>query len=587
MAGEIDRRDWSTTRLGHRDHWPHAFKNALRLILNSRFSMLLMYGEDLLTFYNDAFASLLADRSMELGRPFKQLLPEFWQKAEPLLSKAIGGEASECAELAISIERDGERQQSWWVFSASPITDEDGRVIGVFAPVHEITASKRAQDEASDNRGNLQIISDTVPSMLWRRTNDDRLIWKNRIMERYFDALDHDDWVHPDDRASRAREWERAERERTSFVHLHRLKNAKGEYRWHFAKSEPCFDDKGNIIEWVGVSTDIHDKRMAVEALPENESLFAGFARNSSNALWIASLVSGEFKYVNRAFHRIWGSHHAGRQLTWDDRLTMVHPDDREARMEARERLLRGEVLHDEYRIIRGDEIRWIRETAFPIIGADQVIRKAGGITEDITRENRMMVHIIDTDTCSRNILSHELQIAGYQVRPFSDIDGFLRLSRALVPGCVILVDNHGGEEARHLAGALKDQGDRLPLILIRDLTDAHEAVDLMKLGVRDILAHDRLSETLEPAVATVLTVMQGTASEEDAIHSARMKLQALTDRERQILEALSEGRTNKMIARDIGLSHRTIETYRIKILERLGVTTLPEAVKLITLASL
>ena len=589
MAEEIACRDWSENPLGDLEHWPDTLKDTLNLILKSRFSTVILWGKDFLTFYNDAFAPVLEGKAAPLGRPFREVIPEQWSKIGPLLQNAWAGEAVYCDNFEVSVERNWEVRESWWTFSFSPITDKQGNILGVFAPVHDVTARFLAKAQLIENKKALQIVSDMVPSMLWRCRPNEKLIWKNRRMEGYFGQLDHDLWVHPDDRPARDAEWDRAVRERSSFTHTHRLINTEGQYRWHIATSEPRYDNKGNIVEWVGSSTDIHDIRMATEALAESRALFVGFARNFAGALWIADLETGEFEYANSAFHNIWSARRSSAPMKWEDWLSTVHPDDSGLRSTTRERLRSGEVVHDEYRIVRSDgSIRWIRETSFPIVAADRTIRKVGGIAEDITQNNRMIVHLIDTDILRRNKQSRALEMAGYQVRAFADIDTFFRFSRALLPGCVIHFDDHdNGAESCRLAGALKDQAQRLPLILVRDLKDPHEAVNLMKLGVSDILPRDALGEKLEHAVATALATMQTSARETIATQTAREKLQALTERELQILDGLCEGGTSKMIARDLGLSPRTVETYRVRILGRLGVATLPEAVKLAAIASI
>lgn len=431
--------------------------------------MFVAWGEDLLTFYNDAYAPILEGKSNTLGSPFREVFPEAWDLLEPLFSEALAGESCFFDQFHATIERGGKLQETWWTFSFSPIVDEAGRVYGVFAPVHEITA---------------------------------------RIV--------------------------------------------------------------------------------AEQRLRESQALFTGFSHNSSDMLWTADVESRELEYLSPAFYAIWGTPPPGTALTWDYWLSTVHPDDRGQQLQSLDRLLAGEVLREEYRIIRTDgAIRWLRDTMFPIVDPDGVIRKVGGIAEDITRENRMIVHLIDPVLETRNMLSQRLQAIGYQVRAFGEIDPFLRVSRALLPGCVLLHDHGDCTSAVKLASALKTQLQSLPMVLLCNVCNPAEVVDLMKQGVSDIIFRGDTEDRLDSAVATALATMQSGMRESDAVRDARDKVRALTDREREILQGLSGGATNKMIGRDLGLSPRTVETYRFRILERLGVSTLPEAIKLAAIAGL
>ena len=587
VADQIRAHDWSATSLGPRDTWPRALRTTLNLILNSRFSIFVGWGDQLLCFYNDAYAPMLIGKYNCIGSPLSEVFPESLERVGEFFEKALAGQPTYSDCLSVPVIRSGELQDTWWALSYSPIHDEAGKICGVFVPLHEITAKVEAEEKLRASEESLRIFSDLVPSLLWRSRPDTTMIWTNERMQKFFGDGLPIDAVHPEERSSLEIEWERAKRERDTFHHYHRLRAANGEYRWHLAVSEPRLRADGSIEEWCGVATDVQDLHSAAETLANNSALFSSFANNSADVLWIADVASRRLDYLSPGFHAIWGPT-AGGEVTWDYWLSTIHPDDQLHQRESLTRLMRGEVLTEHYRIARPDgTIRWIRDTMFPILGPDGSVNKVGGIAQDITRQNGKLVHLIDQGPESRNFLARQLQSLGYQVRPFGTVEAFLRVSRALVPGCVIMVDNQNGAEAARLASAIKGESKSLPLVLVCDVPDIGNAISLMKQGVCDIVLPADPPERLQQALAAASAEMQRDRGEDRAVRAANERMQLLSERECEILRGLTEGATNKLLARDLGLSPRTVETHRMRILEKLGVASLPEAVKIATLAQL
>lgn len=586
-ADAIRASDWSGTSLGPLEYWPPTLRTTLNLVLNSPFSIFVAWGEDWRCFYNDAYAPMLAGKERALGCPVEEVFPEFYSKIRPMLTKAMQGVSSLIESLSVPVMRDGELCDTHWVVSYSPICDETGAICGVFIPLHEVTAKLQAEEARRKSEENLQIMSNIVPGFLWRYDGSSH-VWTNQRMKDTLSSLDPSEIVHHEDQASLSVEWARAQREGNRFHHYHRLKMPDGSYRWHVALAEPVQNAAGEIEEWFGMATDIHDYRDASDRLARKSALLHSFIRNAADVIWILDVESRQFDYLSPSFAAIWDRPPADQTLDWDTWLSMLHPDDRDHHALTFDRLLNGEVLHEQYRIQRPDgSVRWIRDTMFPIIGPDGTVQRLGGIARDITRQNGKIVYLIDSTPEGRSCLSHRIQKMGFQVRPFRSIEDFMRLSRALLPGCVVCVDAQGGAQSDRLAAAMKGQCCSLPLVLVCEVSDASKAIQLMKQGVNDIILADDLPERLDQAIASALAVIQSGSGESSVISDARERVQPLSDREREILQCLSNGATNKMVARDLGLSPRTVETYRVRVLEKLGVSSLPEAVRIATLAGL
>lgn len=108
-------------------------------MLHSKFPTYMLWGQELTSFYNDAYIPILGSKSDALGRPFREVWAEAWGTVGPIAEKALLGQASYFEDLPITVERNGYPEQTWWTFSYSPIHDEAGDIGGVLCIVHDTT----------------------------------------------------------------------------------------------------------------------------------------------------------------------------------------------------------------------------------------------------------------------------------------------------------------------------------------------------------------------------------------------------------------------------------------------------------------
>jgi PAS domain S-box-containing protein len=321
----------------------------------------------------------------------------------------------------------------------------------------------------------------------------------------------------------------------------------------------------------------------------EKDGRLLQFAEHSADVLWMLDTDAMLIEYVSPAFAQIWGQAPAavlGEIGRW---METIHPDDRIGTLAALHSVTGGEVVVQHYRIVRPDQvIRRIRQMSFPIRDAHGRVRRVGGTAEDVTKQADKKVYILDTATSSRKRLLHMLQKNGYGVTMLGSTRAFLGVAPALAPGCVILIGRGVEAKVLRVVSELKARRIDLPVIVLGNgRGDVGLVVKAMKAGVTDWLeAPHELTELLA-TIASALTGVQDAMVADQASELARIHIAEMTPREHEVLLGLVAGETGKVIARRLGISPRTVELHRARVIERLGARTLSEAVFLAANAGL
>jgi len=145
-SGQVGRDllavDWSTTSVGDPDGWPVSLRSAVRIMLASKFSMWMAWGEDLTFFCNDAYRrhTLGAKYPWALGRSAREVWSEIWPDISPRIERVIStGEATWDEALQLFLERSGYQEETFHTFSYSPLTDDEGAIAGMLCVVVEVT----------------------------------------------------------------------------------------------------------------------------------------------------------------------------------------------------------------------------------------------------------------------------------------------------------------------------------------------------------------------------------------------------------------------------------------------------------------
>ena len=191
------------------------------------------------------------------------------------------------------------------------------------------------------------------------------------------------------------------------------------------------------------------------------------------------------------------------------------------------------------------------------------------------------MVFVVDDDAAIRKSLTLVLGLSGYGTRSYPSVEAFLEICKPEMSGCVIADLRMPGLSGLDLQKALIERGIELPIIFMTAYGDVASTRAALKAGAIDFLEKPVDETVLLNLVEEALT--KHSAKEEAEARRKRItkQLELLTARERQVLERIAAARHNREIAVELKISARTVEVYKARIMAKLGVTRIPELMKL------
>jgi two-component system, LuxR family, response regulator FixJ len=194
-------------------------------------------------------------------------------------------------------------------------------------------------------------------------------------------------------------------------------------------------------------------------------------------------------------------------------------------------------------------------------------------------------VHVIDDDEAMRESLAFLLRTAKLASRTYESAEQFLTQVEGLAPGCIVTDVRMPGMNGLELVRRLKALGAPHPVIVITGHGDVPLAVEAMKAGVVDFLEKPFDDEVLLTSVRAALDAnMRGSRQDAEKRRFEAM-LEGLSPREQDVLHGVVEGKPNKVIAYELGISPRTVEVYRANVMTKTGAGGLSELVRMALLA--
>ena len=200
---------------------------------------------------------------------------------------------------------------------------------------------------------------------------------------------------------------------------------------------------------------------------------------------------------------------------------------------------------------------------------------------------DRGRVYVIDDDEAMRDSLNFLLDAANFRVTLFETALAFLDALPGLQFGCVVSDVRMPGLDGIELLKRMKADHSTFPIVIMTGHGDVPLAVEAMKLGAVDFLEKPFEDDRLVAMIETAINRAEPAARSEALTQDIAARVASLSPRERQVMDGLVAGLSNKLIARDYDISPRTIEVYRANVMTKMQANSLSELVRLAMRAGL
>jgi FixJ family two-component response regulator len=191
------------------------------------------------------------------------------------------------------------------------------------------------------------------------------------------------------------------------------------------------------------------------------------------------------------------------------------------------------------------------------------------------------VIYVVDDDAPFRTAIGRLLRASGYQAALYESAEQFLKSPPPSGPGCILLDIRMSGLSGLELQGQLNKQGILLPIVFLTGHGDIPTSVKAIKAGAEDFLSKPVVKDTLLSTVERALARYREMHGKQDQLKALRALVATFTPRESEVFALVVHGKLNKQIAYELGTSERTVKAHRHKIMEKLQVNSLAEAVSI------
>jgi two-component system, LuxR family, response regulator FixJ len=197
-------------------------------------------------------------------------------------------------------------------------------------------------------------------------------------------------------------------------------------------------------------------------------------------------------------------------------------------------------------------------------------------------KEKSPVVFVVDDDDAVRGSLRLLLKSVGLAAQPFGSAQDFLEHYSPDQPGCLVLDVRMPGMSGLELQQQLNVRGVVIPVIFITGHGDVPMAVEAMQHGAFDFLQKPFRDQDLIDRIQRALEKDRGYRQELRKREQIRERRDSLTPREQEVLELVTSGKANKVMAADLGVSQRTVEIHRARVMEKMGAASLAQLVRMV-----
>lgn len=193
----------------------------------------------------------------------------------------------------------------------------------------------------------------------------------------------------------------------------------------------------------------------------------------------------------------------------------------------------------------------------------------------------RPVVFVVDDDEAVCQSLKLLIEDIGLEVRAFSSAPEFLSECDPEHPGCLVLDVRMAGMSGLELQSRLKELEIEIPTIIITGHADVPMAVEALKAGAVDFIEKPFRDQVLLDSIQRAIERDARTRRTRRERQNVQSRIEQLTPREQEIMDLLVLGKTNKAVAFELGISQKTVDFHRANILDKVGVGSVVELVRL------
>ena len=362
----------------------------------------------------------------------------------------------------------------WFQSRGFPLRDTNGHIVRWYNLLIDIDERKRAEEALAASERNLKLTIDTIPALAWSARLDGSAEF---FSQHYLDfiglsAEQATGWgwtaaVHPEDVSGLAAMWKRIMASEAPGEAEARLRRYDGDYRWFLFRTNPLRDERGTIVNWYGVNTDIEDRKRAEAALRRAYDSFADAQRLSKTGSFITDLVGDDHNWSEEAY-RIFEFDPATK-VTVRRIRDIIHPDDLPSFDSMIARGMSGVNVNFAFRIVTSPgAVKYVRGVAHVIeqiegrpmfVGALQDVTESMVAEEALNRARSDLAHVARVTTLSTLTASiaHEVN------QPLSGI-----LTNASTCLRMLDADPPNVEGARETARRTIRDGNRASEVILR-----------------------------------------------------------------------------------------------------------------------
>jgi PAS domain S-box-containing protein len=252
----------------------------------------------------------------------------------------------------------------------------------------EVQRKENINEIIKESEGRFRLITDALPLMVWEAEADGTYSYINKQLLDWtglsIDQINAGGWsaiFHPDDHKQVLNAWQEAVINKSEFNCEYRMKDVRGDYIWFLGKTVPVKNDKGEVIKWVGTSTNINEQKKIEEAHKESETQFRQLADVMPQQVWTAN-EKGELDYVNLVTINYFGK--SEEEIVGAGWQTVIHPNDLESVLKTWLNSVQNLTPYQvEFRLKRKDDLyRWHLGRATSFVNKNNEVKWFGTNTD-------------------------------------------------------------------------------------------------------------------------------------------------------------------------------------------------------------